>query len=400
MSFAEGNNDFAVAMFGQLRQRLGNFFFSPFSIRAGLAMSLAGARGRTAGQMRKALRVSVEGETHAAFAEIIERLNDSDGMYELVVANSIWCQDGAPLEPDFLDVVARHHGGDVNTVDFRHAAGAARDTINEWVARSTRQKIQELIAGGLEAETRLVLANAIYFKGKWVMRFQRIATRDEPFHLDVGVTVRAPLMHQQGEVRYLQAAGFQAVDLAYMGIYLSMLVLLPDRKDGLPDLEELISERMLRDCVAQMKTREVEVFLPRFEVSWGPDNLSAPLATLGMPLAFTPSQADFSGINGEEPPAEESLFLSAVVHKAFAEANEEGTEAAAATGIMLEDVTASEGGHEPPPVPIFRADHPFLFAIRDRSSGAILFLGRISDPTKDSSPYSLLSPSPRQPGAR
>ena len=381
MSFAEENNQFAVAMYGQLRQRQGNLFFSPFSIRAALAMAQAGARGKTAAQMKEVLRVSVESEPHAAFAETIERLNSSDGMYELVVANSLWCQDGAPLEPGFLDLAARYHGGGVNVVDFRNAAEAAREAINKWVASGTRHKIQGLIPpGSLSAETSVVLANAIYFKGRWVLPFRRTATRDEPFHREVGGTVQVPLMRRQGEIRYVQAEGFQAVDLAYMGIYLSMLVLLPDRKDGLRDLEERLSERMLGDCVTRMKSREVEFFLPRFEVNWGPDNLCAQLATLGMPLAFTRFQADFSGINGQKPPAEESLFFSAVLHKAYVEANEEGTEAAAATAVLVE-VTASPGFHIPPRVPIFRADHPFLFAIRDRNSGAILFLGRITDPT-------------------
>ena len=180
----------------------------------------------------------------------------------------------------------------------------------------------------------------------------------------------------------MQAEGFQAVDLAYRGIYLSMLVLLPERKDGLRDLEEQLSARMLHDCVARMSSREVKLLLPRFKITWGPENLLEQLTTLGMPLAFTPFQADFSGINGHEPPAEESLFLSAVVHKAFVEANEEGTEAAAATAVLM-PATAALSPYKPPPVPIFRADHPFLFAIRDRNSRAILFLGRIADPTRN-----------------
>jgi serpin B len=384
-SFAEGSNDFALAMYAQLRQRSGNLFFSPFGIRAVLGMAHAGAKGETEAQMREALRVSSEDETHVAFAEIIQRLNAAEGMYELVVANSLWCQDGGPLQPGFLDVIARHYGGGVNVLDFLHAAEAARETINKWVENRTRQRIQELIPlGGLDRDTRMVLVNAVYFKGTWVLQFRRNATRDEPFCLESGETVQAPLMHQREEVRYLRAAGYQAVDLAYRGIYLSMLLLLPDREDGLRDLEELLSARMLDDCVTRMSSREVELFLPRFKITWQTDNLREQLKTLGMPLAFTPFQADFSGINGHEPPAEESLFLSAVVHKAFVEANEEGTEAAAATASVM-GFTASLGGpSEPQPVPIFRADHPFLFAIRDRNSRAILFLGRVADPTRES----------------
>src|SRR5262245_44845145 len=160
-----------------------------------------------------------------------------------------------------------------------------------------------------------------------------------------------------------------------------MLVLLPDRKDGLSDLERNLSARMLHDCVARMDTTEIKLFLPRFKITWGAVNLCDQLTELGMPLAFSRSQADFSGINGHHPPNEEALFLSAVFHKAFVEVNEEGTEAAAATAAFFEVLSLS--ALKPPPLPIFRADHPFLFAILDRKSGAILFLGRVHDPTPE-----------------
>jgi serine protease inhibitor len=384
-SFAEGNNDFALAMYGQLRQRPGNLFFSPFSIRTALAMTHAGAKGETAAQMREALRILSPDETlHAAFAEIIQRLNTAGGKYEMAVANSLWGQDGAPLQPGFLDLIARYYSGGMNLVDFRRRAEAARLTMNRWVEEKTRQKIRELIpSGGLDADTRLVLVNAVYFKGMWVLQFRKAATRDEPFRLEGGGTVQAPLMHQHQYVQYLEAAGYQAVDLIYRGGDLSMLVLLPDRKDRLRDLEKALSARILHDCAARMRTREVELFLPRFKITWGTVNMRDQLAALGMPLAFTRFQADFSGINGHEPPDEESLFLSAVFHQAFVEVNEEGTEAAAATAVSVLPSAALRPSR-PPPVPIFRADHPFLFAIRDRKSDAILFLGRMADPTRES----------------
>ena len=199
----------------------------------------------------------------------------------------------------------------MNLVDFRRGPEAARVTMNQWVEDKTKQKIRELIpSGGLDADTRLVLVNAVYFKGMWVLPFRKEATRDEPFHLEGGGRVQAPLMHQQEEVQYLQAGGYQAVDLVYRGGDLSMLVLLPDRKDGLRDLEKTLSLRMLHDCVAKMRTREVELFLPRFKITWGTVNLRDQLTALGMPLAFTRFQANFSGINGHEPPHEDSLFIS------------------------------------------------------------------------------------------
>jgi len=385
-SFAEDNNDFALEIYRQLRQRPGNLFFSPFSIRTALGMTQAGARGETAAQMREALRISSpDAALHVAFAEIIERLNAAGGSkYEMAVANSLWGQDGAPLQAGFLELTARHYGGGMNLVDFRRDAEAARLTMNQWVEDKTRHKIRELIpSGGLDADTRLVLVNAVYFKGMWVLQFPKSATRDEPFRLEGGGMVQAPLMHQHEWVQYLQAAGYQAVDLVYEGGDLSMLVLLPDRKDGLRNLEKKLSGRVLHDCVAQVRASEVELFLPRFKITWGTVNMRDQLTALGMPLAFTRYQADFSGINGHEPPDEESLFLSGVFHKAFVEVQEKGTEAAAASASAIE-VSAALRPSKPPPVPIFRADHPFLFAIRERKSGAILFLGCITDPTRES----------------
>lgn len=385
-SSAGGNNDFTLAMYGQLRQRPGNLLFSPFSIRTALGMTQAGARGETAAQIRAALCISSSDETlHIAFAETIQRLNAAGGdEYEMAVANSLWGQEGAPLQPGFLDLIARHYRGAMNLVDFRRGAEAARVTMNQWVEDKTRKKIRELVpSGSLNSGTRLVLVNAVYFKGMWMLPFCEAATCVGPFHLEGGGKVQAPLMHQHEEVQYLQAGGYQAVDLAYRGGDLSMLVLLPDRKDGLRDLEKTLSAGMLHDCVAQMGTREIELFLPRFKITWGTVNVRDHLAALGMLLAFTPLQADFSGINGHEPPHEDALFISDVFHKAVVETNEEGTEAAAATAVAMEVICAMDPS-TPPPVPIFRADHPFLFASRDRKSGAILFLGRVADPTRES----------------
>jgi serpin B len=384
-SFAEDNNDFALAMYEQLGQRPGNLFFSPFGIRAALGMAQAGARGETASQIRHALRISSSDETlHADFAKISQRLSSAGvGEYELEMANSLWCQDGAPFEPRFVDLISRYYDGGANLLDFRYAPGRARETINQWVEDKTRKKIRELIsAGGLDADTCLVLVNAVYFKGRWVLQFRKTATRDETFHLEGGGTVQAAMMRQEEPVWYLRAASYQAIDLRYQGCDLSMLVLLPDRNVSLRDLERMLSTRMLNQCVARTTTANVKLFLPRFKISWGAFNLYDQLTTLGMPRAFARFQADFSGINGHEPPAENSLFISGVFHRAFVEANEEGTEAAAATASLME--FGASLSSRPPPVPIFRADHPFLFAIRDWKTNAILFLGRITDPTQES----------------
>jgi serpin B len=386
-SFAEDNNDFALAMFRRLGRPRENLFFSPFSIRTCLAMVHAGARDGTAAQMREALCISSSDEMlHTASAEVVQRLRAARSPdEEIAIASSLWGQDGVPLEPRFLDLIARHYDGAMNLVEFRRRAEAARATINEWVVDRTRKRIRDLIPPrGVDADTRLVLVNAVYFKGKWALRFRTEATRDESFHLEGGGKVRVPLMFQQERIPYLEAGDYQVVDLAYRGGNLSMLVLLPKRKDGVRDLESSLSAQILDDCVAQMRTCAIKLFLPRFKIRWGTVDLKDQLTALGMPLAFSRSQANFSGINGRVPPDPESLFISAVFHQAFVETNEEGTEAAAATAAAVMVTGARFRPSKPPPIPIVRADHPFVFAIRDRESGAILFLGRIADPTRES----------------
>jgi serpin B len=383
-SFAEDHADFAVALYERLRGNPGNVFFSPFSVRAALGMACAGARGETAAQMRAALRFPPADEAApAAFADLSRRLAaGGGGQYEMVVANSLWAQDGAPLRAEFLDVVARHYGGGTNAVDFVGDADAAREAINRWVAEHTRRKIPEVVPpGGLNADTRLVLANAVYFKGRWTLPFSKDRTKDEPFYLEHGGTVRAPLMYQHAWPRYMREEGFQAVELGYEGGDVSMLVLLPDKRDGLADLEARLSSGMLLRCAARTQSYEVELFLPRFTQRWGPADLGEPLAAVGMPLAFARGRADFSGINGYEPPHAESLYVSAVFHEAFVDVDEKGTEAAAATTVGMMTGAAPLTA-KPPPVAVFRADHAFLFAILARRNNAVLFLGRVADPTR------------------
>jgi serpin B len=380
--FATDHNEFALALYAQLLERDRNLFFSPFSIRAALAMAYAGARGETAIQMAKALRFTTSIERlHALFAEMIWMVNGAgNGGYELAVANSLWRQDGAPLLVEFVDLITRNYRGEMHAVDFRRDTEHARATINEWVEKKTNRRIHDLISQGvLDGDTRLVAVNSVHFKGRWVLQFEVAATHEEPFYVEDGGEVRARMMRQCQQARYVQADGFQAVELDYHGGHLSLLVLLPDRKDGLGDLENRLSPRAFHDVVATMTVREVKVILPRFTMTSSSD-ISAELGALGMPLAFDGDRADFSGMNGHAPPHEDAISISAVCHQAFIEMNEQGTEAAAATGLLM---VTGPGLEQPPPVPTFRADHPFLFAIRDRRSAAVLFLGRMANPTRE-----------------
>ena len=376
------HNAFALALYDSIRTQSGNLFFSPFSLYIALGMAYAGARGETAAQMREALRISVQDDDFlSGCAQALNSLNSASGAgTELAVANSLWSQAGEPLQSAYLDEIDRHFGGGVTAVDFRDETDAARALINRWVEERSKGRISEIVSpGALNADTRLVLVNAIYFKATWAMPFIVPLTRDQPFFLEGGGEIKTPLMKQFADMGYLKGPDFQAVTLPYRG-ELSMVVLLPDRREGLRDLEAGLSVSLIRDCLRGQSSREVDLFLPRFRISWGAVDLSESLKGLGMDLAFDAARADFSGINGLAPPNEESLFLSAVLHKAFVDVNEENTEAAAAS-LMGMKLGGIEPPYDPPPNPVVRADHPFLFAICDRRSGAVIFMGRVVDPT-------------------
>jgi serpin B len=267
----------------------------------------------------------------------------------------------------------------MRAADFGSDPEGARSAINRWVSEQTRDRIRDLLSPRVvDDRTRLVLVNAIHFAGRWERPFFAQDTHDEPFHLIDGETVRAPLMRRVLTVAYLeQSDGVQAVELPYEGDRLSMLVLLPARRDGLAALEKKLSAEMLRDCARAMRTREVRIVLPRFQIAGDTVDLRDALRKLGMVRALDRERADFSGINGRVPPDAEALSISAVLHKSFVELDEQGTRAAAAAAVAIMTLG---GPRNPPPIPDFRADHPFLFAIRDRREGAILFLGRVADP--------------------
>ena len=375
---AGDNNQFALDVYGRLHHQPGNVFFSPFSVRSALAIVLAGAGRATAAQMAAALRFPSSGEEpHAALAAMVERLDAGGrGAYEMTIANSLWGQAGTPYETAFLEFVTRHYGAAMHIVDFRRRVETARAEINEWIANKTNRRIRDLISpGSLSVETRLVVANAVYFKGKWQSPFSQKATREGPFTRNDGTTVRVPLMSRNGLVRYADAPTYQGVELDYEGSDVSMLVVLPRRSDGLGDLERMLSTATLDDCARALRPRLVSIVLPRFHVSWGTVDVGPRLVELGMTDAFDRGRADFSAINGRVPPDEHALFISAVLHKAFVDVNEEGTEAAAATAVVMRTLGAADTPE------LFRADHAFLFAIRERKTGTILFLGRVADPT-------------------
>jgi serpin B len=285
--------------------------------------------------------------------------------YELSVANALWGAKGENFLKEFLDLNRRNYKAELTTLDFAGEAEGARKTINAWVEKETRDKIKDLIQPGiLRPETALVLTNAIYFRGDWMSQFEKDRTHDAPFTLDDGSQISVPMMRQSGRFTYGEWPKWMALELPYAGGDLSMILLLPAAQEDMAKLEELLPGH-LDAWTAEMRNTEVNVSLPRFKVS-AQFELSQTLAAMGMPDAFS-GQADFSGMNGRK-----DLRISNVIHKAFVDVNEQGTEAAAATAVVGV-LTATR------PI-FFNADHPFLFLIRDNRTKSILFLGRLADP--------------------
>ncbi|HYB41884.1 MAG TPA: serpin family protein [Candidatus Methylomirabilis sp.] len=375
-ALVKGNDQFAADLYGVLRGRDGNVFFSPYSISNALAMTYAGARGSTATQMAAALRLPMGGDRlHRAFAGVNGEVNDSGakGGSELLVANALWTQAGLATVPTFQATVKTLYGAALTPLDFRRAPEASRGTINAWVEQQTRDHIKDLVPeGAITPDTRVVLTNAIYFKGTWKYAFPATATRSDAFTVSSGKTVRdVPLMRQRRTLAYLDGGSFQALALPYGAGEQSMIVFLPRKAGGLPEFEKMLTAARLTDWLAQLSPCDVDVTLPRFKVT-AEFQLRNALTALGMPLAFSPGGADFSGMATGEP-----LALSAVIHKAYVDVNEKGTEAAAATATTV--ATTSLRPAEPEPVQ-FRADHPFFFVIRDNGTGSLLFAGRLVEP--------------------
>jgi serpin B len=373
LAVSRGNTEFATDLFAKLRDKGGNLFFSPYSISTALAMTYAGARGKTAEEMAKTLHFNLgQVHLHPAFAVLaanLTALGKKSGC-ELFIANALWGQRGYHFLPDFLDVNKKNYDAGVNEVDFIGHAEEARHTINTWVEKRTKDKIKELLQQGiLTPDTRLLLTNAIYFKSKWQNQFNKQATRQEEFTITAGQKVRVPMMHQSASLGYLDGGSFDALDLPYAGKELSMTIFLPKRADGLAEFEKTLTAGKLTEWLSQLKAAKVDVALPSFTMTVA-CNLKKVLSGMGMATVFSPF-ADFSGMTGSR-----GLFISEVVHQAHVDVQEEGTEAAAATGVVISRLSVDVSSR------VFRADHPFIFVIRDLRLNSILFLGRVTDPRR------------------
>ncbi len=367
------NTRFAFDLYARLKTTDGNLFFSPYSISTCLAMTLAGARGATESQMAGVLHFGTDQTgLHSQFASLQNQLNAVQKKKDVAlnIANGLWAQKDHPFLPAFLQIATRDYAAKMEQVDFHTGAESVRKDINDWVSGKTAGRIQDLIGpGALDSTTRLVLVNAIYFKGKWAAPFKKRNTISDLFTIAPGKDTSAQFMNLTDDFNYAEAGGLQLLELPYTGGDLSMVVLLPAKTSSFKDFENGLSAEKLDQWLRQASVQTVNVYLPKFKLTQE-FALAETLAGMGMTDAFS-QKADFSGMDGAR-----DLFISAVIHKAFVEVNEQGTEAAAATGVtaVASAVRPVTSEH------VFRADHPFIFLIRDVHSGSILFLGRVSDP--------------------
>ncbi|MDD9868121.1 MAG: serpin family protein [Candidatus Campbellbacteria bacterium] len=372
-NLVDANNQFALDIYSELiKQEKGNIFFSPYSIFVALAMVYEGTKGKTAEEIQKTFHFPKEDKTRRnSFATTHKRLNAKNAKYKLSIANALWVQKDYKLLKTYLDTVKKYYDGNATNLDFVGATEESRKTINSWVEKQTNDKIKNLFPeGSLDQLTRLVLTNAIYFKGSWDEQFDKSLTREEDFYVNADNVVQVKMMRKEEEelFKYTETDNAQIIELPYKGKDLSMLIFLPKEKDGITSLENSLSIQNINEWRKNLQTQEVYVYIPKFTFN-ARYSLNNTLSKLGMPTAFTPGAADLSGIDGSK-----NLYIGSVVHQAFVDVNEEGTEAAAATGVSV-----SLSGASPPP-PIFRADHPFIFVIQENKEQNILFLGKVVNP--------------------
>ena len=365
-ALVDGNNLFAMDLYARMKDQPGNLIFSPYSISTALTMAYAGSGGNTAREMARVLHVTLEQDALSnVYAQYIKMFHDPQG-YELAVANSLWGQKGYAVFGEFTELLKADYDGAWEEVDFAKAPVAA-GVINTWVGDRTHGRIRDVIQpDSLNETTRLVLVNAVYFKGQWEKAFKKIHTQNGRFRVGPDDDKIVAMMNQQEDFFYTDNALAQILEMPYVGKDLAMMIVLPRKVDGLKELEGVLNIEDYNTWVKDLKEMKVDVTLPKFQ-NTASCGLVPALTAMGMPEAFS-GDADFSGISDQF-----SFSISDVRHTVFVDVSEEGTEASAATADM--SFTKLE-----PSTVVFIADHPFLYLIRDTRSGGILFMGRVMDP--------------------
>jgi serpin B len=371
----DGNQAFALDLYRALSQKEdGNLFYSPYSISAALAMTYAGARNETESEMAVVLHFTIPQERlHPAFNLLDlsltsrgEGIEGEEPGFQLNIANSLWGQKDYEFLPDFLDLLAENYGAGLRVLDFEADVEKARQVINDWVLDQTEEKIKDLLPPGiLDGATRLVLTNAIYFNAKWRLPFSEAATQDGIFYLLDGAQVNVPLMNRTESFRYAEGQDYQVVELPYVGDELAMVLILP-AEGSFETFEKALTTSQLDEILEGLENRSVNLTMPKFEYE-SEFRLGETLIEMGMPSAFGDA-ADFSGMDGTL-----NLVIEEVVHKAFVAVDEAGTEAAAATAVIMVEKAILD-------IVKMRIDRPFIFMIRDNQTESILFLGRVVNP--------------------
>ena len=372
-----GNSGFAFDLYQEVRQKAENLFYSPHSISLALAMAYAGARNNTESQMADTLHFSlIQEQLHPAFnaldLELASRGQGAEGQdgegFRLNIVNAIWGQTGYLFLSEFLDILAENYDAGLRLLDFQNAPEDSRVRINNWVSDQTEDRIKDLIPkGDITWETVLVLTNAIYFNAAWLYPFDEELTQDGPFHLLGGSQITVPMMSQTEHFRYASGDGYQAVELPYDGEELSMVVFLPE-SDRFDDFEISLDAGQVEEIINNLSLTYLHLTMPKFEYKFSM-GLKDMLKDMGMKDAFNRVVADFSGMDGTR-----DLYIGDVLHKAFVSVDEAGTEAAAATAVIM------IGTGMPPTPTELTLEHPFIFLIRDIETGTILFVGRVLNP--------------------
>jgi serpin B len=374
---AEAGNSFAFELYGKLIEEGKNMAFSPYSISSALTIAFEGGRGATASEMRAVLHLPADSmKVRQDFRTIDSSLNHpASSLCTLTTANGLWAQKDYPFVPAYFTVAQNYYGCSLTSVDFVTDAEAARLLINSWVELKTNERIKEIIPQGmLDSDTRLVISNAVYFKAEWDEKFDSASTNDMPFALASGTTATVKMMRQTAYFKYAETEHFQILEMCYAGKDLSMVFLLP-KSAPLSTVETDVTGGRLAYWLNSMQAQKVIASIPRFKIETF-YSLKNTLTALGMKVAFDQNRADFSGMSTIT--AVERLYIYAVLHKVFIEVCEAGTEAAAATAVIIKRTTCPPGP-QPEPI-IFTADHPFMFLIRHIPSGSVLFLGKVENP--------------------
>ncbi len=372
----EANNNFAFDLYSKYKIEEGNIFFSPYSISTALAMIYEGAKGQTAKEIQSVFHFPKDDSVRrSGYANLYNKINKEDKLYKLSTANALWAELNYTFLDEYFNLIDKYYDGQVTNLDFKKDSENSRITINNWVEDKTNNKIKDLIpVGAISNMTRLVLTNSVYFKGEWLKQFNENETQDEDFRTSLKNSVKVKMMKKTGKEAkfgYIENDKLQILEMPYSGEDLSMLVLLP--KDGdMKSLENSITSENLSKWKKNISNQRVDIYIPKFkfETKYFMKNT---LSEMGMPTAF--KGADFSGMTGNK-----DLYISQVIHQAFVDVSEEGTEATAATAVVMTE--KSMGPDMGSIIPTFRADHPFIFIIQQKKSGNILFMGRVTNPVQ------------------